>query len=66
METYESIEVLKLPQEYDDGGIIILGDLNEKQMKDPGVQAKFKRFRQHNLSILIISQDYYELPTKTV
>ena len=31
IETYESIEELKLPQEYDDGGIIILDDLNEKK-----------------------------------
>ena len=31
IETYESIEELKFPQEYDDGGIIILDDLNEKK-----------------------------------
>ena len=30
LETYESIEELKFPQEYDDGGVIILDDLNEK------------------------------------
>ena len=30
IETKESIEELKLPQEYEDGGIIKLGDLNEK------------------------------------
>ena len=30
METCESIEQLKFPQEYEDGGIIILDDLNEK------------------------------------
>ena len=28
--TYESIEELKYPQEKDDGGIIIIDDLNEK------------------------------------
>ena len=31
IETYESIEELKFPQENDDGGIIILDDLNEKK-----------------------------------
>ena len=65
IETYESIE-LKFPQEYDDGGIIILDDLNEKEMNDPRVQAMFKRSRQNNLSIFIISQDYYELPKRTI
>ena len=34
-------------------------------MDDPGVQAMFKRSRHNNLSILIISQGYYELPKKT-
>ena len=31
IETYESIEELKFHQEYEDGGIIILDDLNEKK-----------------------------------
>ena len=66
IETYESIEELKFPQEYDDGGFIILDDLNEKEMIDPRVQAMFKRSRHNNLSIFIISQDYYELPKKTI
>ena len=66
IETYESIEELKFPQEYDDGGIIILDDLNEKEMNDPRVQAMFKRSRHNSLSILIISQDYYELPKRTI
>ena len=43
LETYEPIEELKLPQKKDDGGIIILDDLNEKEMKDHRVQAMFKR-----------------------
>ena len=63
IETYNSIEELKFPNEYD-GGIIILDDLNEKEMLDPRVQAMFKRSRHNNLSIFIISQDYYELPKK--
>ena len=35
-------------------------------MLDPRVQAMFKRSRHNNLSIFIISQDYYELPKKTI
>ena len=66
IETYESIEELKLPQEYDDGGIIILDDLNEKKMEDPRVQAMLKQSRRNNLAIFIISQDYYELPKRTI
>ena len=62
IETYESIEELKFPQEYNDGGIIILDDLKEKEMNDPRVQAMFKRSRHNNLSIFSFSQDYYELP----
>ena len=61
METYESIEELKFPQEYQNNSIIILDDLNQKEMDDPRVQAMFKKSRHNNLSIFIISQDYYEL-----
>ena len=56
---------MKFPQEYD-GGIIILDDLNEKELNDPRVQAMFKRSRHTNLLIFIISQDYYELPKNTL
>ena len=35
-------------------------------MNDPRVQAMFKRSGHNNLSIVIISQDYYELPKKTI
>ena len=66
IETYESIEEIKFPQEYEDGGINILNDLNEKEKNDPRVQAMFKRSRHSNLSILIISQDYCELLKKTI
>ena len=65
-ETYESIEELKFNQEYEDGGIIVLDDLNEKAMNDPRVQAMFKRSRHNNLSIFIINQDYYEVPKGTI
>ena len=60
------IEELKYPQESDDGGIIILDDLIEKEMNNPRVQAMFKRSRHKNLSIFIISQDYYVLPKPTI
>ena len=66
IETYESIKEWKFPQEYADGGNIILDDLNEKKMNDPRVQAMFKRSIHNNLSIFIISQDYYELPKRTI
>ena len=35
-------------------------------MNDPRVQAMFKRSRHHILSIFITSQDYYELPKRTI
>ena len=35
-------------------------------MNDPRVQARFKRSRHKTLSIFIISQDYYELPKRTI
>ena len=35
-------------------------------MNDSRVQAMFKRSRHNNLSIFIISQDYYELPKRTI
>ena len=56
---------MEFPQEYDVCGIIILDDLNEKELNDPRVQAMLKRSRHSILSIFIISQEYYELPKKT-
>ena len=66
IETYNNIEDLKFPQDYENNSIIILDDLNQKEMDDPRVQAMFKRSRHNNLSIFIISQDYYELSKKTI
>ena len=66
IETYESIEELKFPQEYESNSIIILDDLNEKEINNDKRQAMFKRGRHKNLSIFIISQNYYELPKKTI
>ena len=58
IETYESIEDLKFPQEYENNSIIILEDLNQKEMDDPRVQAMFKRSRHKLISVFILSQDY--------
>ena len=66
IETFNNIEELKYPQEYENNSMIILDDLNQKEMDDPRVQAMFKRSRHNNLSIFIISQDYYELSKKTI
>ena len=35
-------------------------------MIDPRVQAMFRRSRHNSISIFIISQNYYELPKKTI
>ena len=66
LEVFDNIEELKYPQEYENNSILILDDLNQKKMDDPCVQAMFKRSRHNNLSIFIISQDYYELSKKTI
>ena len=65
-EPYQSIEELKYPQEYEDGGFTIRADINEKAMNDPWAQTMLKRSRHNNLSKFIISQDYYELPKRTI
>ena len=40
--------------------------MNEKEINNDKIQAMFKRGRHNNLSIFIISQDYYELPKRTI
>ena len=65
-ETYKSIEGLKIPRGYENNSIIILDNLNQKEMDDPRAQAVFKRSRHNNLSIFIKNQDYYELSKKTI
>ena len=63
----ENIDELKYPQDYQgESTVIILDDLNENEMKDNRVQALFKRSRHNNISIFIISQDYYDLPKRTI
>ena len=44
---------MKFPQEYEDGGIIILDGLNEKEMIDPRSQPMFKTSRQRRLFIFL-------------
>ena len=56
-ETFESIEKLKYPKDYENGVNIILDDLNEKEMNNPRAQTMFKRSRDKNLTIFIFSQD---------
>ena len=66
IETFDNIEELRYPQENENNSIIIPDDLNEKEINIDRKQAIFKRGRHSNLSIFIISQDYYELPKKTI
>ena len=66
IETFDNTEELKYPQEYENNSIIILDDLKEKEINNDKIQAMFKRGRHSNLSIFIISQDYYELPKRTI
>ena len=66
IETFNNIEELKFPQEYENNSIIILDDLNQKEINNDKIQAMFKRGRHNNLSIFIISPDYYELPKRTI
>ena len=65
-ETYESIEELKYLQEYEDGGIFILDESNEREKNYTRMQTLFKRSRHNNLSFFIIDQDYYELSKRTI
>ena len=66
IETFDDIEELKFPQDYENNSIITLDDINQKERDDPRVQAMFKRSRHNNLSIFIIFQDYYELCKTTI
>ena len=66
IETFDNIEDLKFPQEHENNSIIILDDLNEKEINNEKIQAMFKPGRHNILSIFIISQDYYELPKRTI
>ena len=58
IETYETIEKLKYPQEYNSKKpiSIILDDINQKEMNDSRVQAMFKRSHRNNISTFIKGQ----------
>ena len=66
IETVDNIEELKFPEDYENNSIIILDDLNQKEINNDKKQAMFKRGRHNKLSIFLISQDYYELPKRTI
>ena len=66
IETFDNIEELRFPQEYENNSIIILDDLNEKEINNEKIQAMFKRGRHNNISIFAITQDYFELPKRTI
>ena len=64
---HENIDELKEPREYQgESTVIILDDLNDREMNDDRVKALFKRGRHNNIAVFIISQDYYELPKQTI
>ena len=46
--------------------MILLDVLNEKGRNEPRIQSMFKRSRLVNTSNFIISQDYYDLPKRTI
>ena len=58
--------MMKDPQEFESSSFIILDDLSEKDMKTSNVQTMFKRTRPANDSVFMITQDYYELPKRTI
>ena len=66
MITFDNFEGIGFPQDYEKHSIFILDDLNEKENNNDKRQAMFKRGLHMNFSIVIISQDYYELPKNTI
>ena len=66
IETFDLINELKDPQEFEPSSFIIIDDLSEKDMKTSNVQAMFKQSRPANISVFMITQDYYELPKRTI
>ena len=66
IEKNENIEGLNFPQEYEDWVINNLDVSNEEQMNDSRVQTSLKRSRHIRFYIFIFSQDYYQLPEKTI
>ena len=68
IETYKSKEDLRYPQKYDSNFpiVVILEGVNGKKLKKPRIEAMFKRSRHSNISNFIVSQDFYELPKRTI
>ena len=60
------MEELKYPQEYENKSVNILDGLNGKEINSDKIPAIFKRGCLNTLSMFIISQDYYELPKRTI
>ena len=65
-ETFDKTEEINYPQDYENNSTYILDDLNERDINNDKIQATFKRGRLNKLSIFINSQDYYELPQRTI
>ena len=55
-------------QKYDSNQpiVIILDDLKEQEVINPRVQTMFKRYEHSNILTILISQDNYWTPKKTV
>ena len=66
IETFDNIEEVRFPQEYEDNSIIMLHDLIEREINNDKKPAMFKRGRHCNLCTFVKSQDYYELPKRTI
>ena len=66
IETFDCMAELNYPQDKENNSIIILDDLNEKEINNDKLQAMLEHGRHNNLSIFIRSQDYYELPNRTI
>ena len=68
IKTFESIEYLIYSQNYDADFtiVIILDGLNKRELNDPRIQAMFTRSIHRDKSIFKISQEYYELPKRTI
>ena len=66
IETFDNIEELKYLQKYENNSNIIIDDSNQKEINKDKIQSMFKRSPHNNTSFFIISQDYYELPQRTI
>ena len=66
IETFDSIEEKKYPQDNEKNSIIIVDDLKEKEINNDEIQAMFKQRCDNNLTIFIISQDHCERPKRMI